>query len=705
MNAMTTDIPALSHVSGVPPEPPEAHQAAGELRQIPLKRLVASPFNMRRGKRTGTRALANNIAAVGMLQNLVVHPMKVGAKKAPTYGVAAGETRRLALVELVERGLCSLDDEVPCLVVSTEQAVLISLSENEVRMPPHPADQCDAYRALVDAGRTLAEIAEIYTVSVQTVQRRLKLARVSPKLIELFREDKIGADVMMALALSDSHAEQESAWFDALPYDRNADAIRRKLVAGERAFLNNRVALFVGTDAFEAAGGTVRRDLFSEQGAAWYSDQALMERVALEQLGVVAAEVLHEGWDWAEPVMTIDYNVRCAFAKMSPAQVAPTPEQQQEMGAIDARVAAIRDEQDSDDTDYETYERLDEEADALAERREAIKQSLYVYTPVQIAGGGVLVTIGQDGAIEVLRGWIKKADTHAAVSDSEDDDDGVPLAPASGASAPTAPAEKSPHSATLTNRLNARRTAAVSMALARQPHVALAALIHRFLLNDYAKGTEASALEIQWHDKSGSVESAAPELADDFAYRLHNEQRGAWAGVIPASSPELLDWCVAQTDERLLTILAQYVAASVNSISDKEDPHAINGLIPALGLNMAEQWAPTVASYFKHVSKGHIAQVVSEAVSPAEGMRLTKLKKADAATEAERLMAGRGWLPPHLARAEVRDAELWQLRRHRDDEQDDADDEGSQEDDDPHQIDAADLEHPEHPEQADAVAA
>ncbi|TCW78660.1 nuclease [Burkholderia sp. SRS-46] len=674
MNAVTTEIPALAHDAGVPPAPPEAHRQAADVRDIPLKRLVASPYNVRRVPRTGIKELALNIWHTGgLLQNLVVHAMKVGPKKAQTYGVAAGERRRLALIYLLEHDYIPADYPVRCLVVSVEDAVLLSATENEMREPMHPADACDAYRVLVDAGRAVAEVAEIYGVSVQTVQRRLKLARVSPKLVDLFRDDQIGADQMMALALSDSHDEQERAWFDAQPHDRHAQAIRRKLVAGERDFLSSRVALYVGIDAFETAGGSVRRDLFSDDGSAWYSDQALMERVALEQLGVVAAEVLNEGWDWVEPVLTFDYHARCRFAQIAPTSVPPTDEQQQELDAIDARVAAITEQQNDDDITEEAYERLCDEEAVLSERYAAIEESLAVYTPDQRAGAGAIVTIEQDGTLTIMRGWVKKPEaTNPAVDKSSDDsdetDDGGPGATVHGPSPASAPKEDGPHSAALTRRLNARRTAAVGMALARQPHVALAALVHRFLASEYAAGSAASALDIQWHDKADTVERAAPELADDLAYRLHSAQRLGWSGVIPADSAALFDWCVEQTDERLMLILAQYVAASLDSVTNDERPHAINSLIPALGLNMADEWKPTRASYFDHLPKARIADVVAAAVSHAEGMRIAKLKKADAAAEAERLMAGRGWLPEHLARAEVRTSNLWQLLQERDDE-------------------------------------
>ncbi|QTP37334.1 Chromosome-partitioning protein Spo0J (plasmid) [Burkholderia glumae] len=687
MNAVITEIPALAHDAGVPPAPPEAHQQADDVRLIPLKRIVASPFNMRRKQPIGIEALADNIWHTGgLLQNLVVHPMKVGAKRAQTYGVAAGERRRRALALLAERGNIPDDYPVRCLVVSVEDAVLMSAAENEMREPPHPADQFEAFRVMVDAGRTVSEIAEIYGTSEQTVRRRLKLARVSPKLIELFRDDKIRIDVMQALAVSDSHDEQERAWFDAPDYDRGAATIRRKLVAGEHDFQSNRIALFVGIDAYEAAGGTVRRDLFSDQGTAWYSDHALMERVAADMLETVAATVKDEGWAWVKAIPVFDYATRATLQRLPATAAPPTDEQQQEMDAISARMDAIQAEQEDEEIDEDTFERLGDEYAALEHRHVQIEESLQVYTPLQMATAGAVVSIDGLGVPNIERGWITRDTTDtakgadAADGDGEDSDEAgehdamSPLRGSTTASASAAaPATKGPHSAALTLRLNARRTASISLAIARKPHVALAALVHRFLVSEYAPGSGASAIDIQWCNNTSSVGRHAPELADDLPYRIATEQRGAWAGIIPNDTDALLRWCIEQPDERLLTILAQYVAASLDGLAPDEAPHCINALVPALGLNLADDWKPTRASYFDHVTKARIADVVTAAVSPAEGMRILKLKKDAAAAEAERLVSNTGWLPEHLAAAETRPRELWRKRRAEDDDAADSD--------------------------------
>ncbi len=59
---------------------------------------------------------------------------------------------------------------------------------------------------------------------------------------------------------------------------------------------------------------------------------------------------------------------------------------------------------------------------------------------------------------------------------------------------------------------------------------------------------------------------------------------------------------------------------------------------------MAAWWKPTNEGYFRHVPKAAILEAV-ERLAPSHVTRLAKLKKADIASEAERLADGTGWMP------------------------------------------------------------
>ena len=71
-------------------------------------------------------------------------------------------------------------------------------------------------------------------------------------------------------------------------------------------------------------------------------------------------------------------------------------------------------------------------------------------------------------------------------------------------------------------------------------------------------------------------------------------------------------------------------------------------LAQALRLDLSAQWSPTREAYLGRVTKAHILQAVREARGEAAAQRIDHLKKPDMAEEAERLLAGTGWLPPLL---------------------------------------------------------
>ena len=199
-----------------------------------------------------------------------------------------------------QRGRLPKEHEVLCELVPPERALEVSLAENSGREAMHPADEFEAFKALIDEGKGVEDVAARFGVSVLTVQRRLKLSALSPKLLALYREDGINLDQLMALTLSDDHAVQERTWFDAQPWDRTPAALRRRLTVGEVEAAGSALVRFVGIEAYEAAGGVVRRDLFDDEQSRFLSDPALLERLATEKLEALAGTVREEGWEWVE---------------------------------------------------------------------------------------------------------------------------------------------------------------------------------------------------------------------------------------------------------------------------------------------------------------------------------------------------------------------------------------------------------------------
>jgi ParB family chromosome partitioning protein len=74
----------------------------------------------------------------------------------------------------------------------------------------------------------------------------------------------------------------------------------------------------------------------------------------------------------------------------------------------------------------------------------------------------------------------------------------------------------------------------------------------------------------------------------------------------------------------------------------------------AVDLDMVSAgWKPSVDNYLGRVTKHRILQAVREAKGETSVQLIEHLKKTDMAREAERLLAGSGWLPEPLRLADV----------------------------------------------------
>ena len=141
------------------------------------------------------------------------------------------------------------------------------------------------------------------------------------------------------------------------------------------------------------------------------------------------------------------------------------------------------------------------------------------------------------------------------------------------------------------------------------------------------------------------LEGMAPDWPESpAAVTLRELQQVAGEG-LPQDSAELFAVLLAKPQDELVRLLAVCVASTVDVVTSRATPHQPGEeLAQAVGLDMAAWWQPTAEGFFKHVPKAAILQAVGE-YAPEHVTRLAKLKKADIASEAERLADGTGWMP------------------------------------------------------------
>lgn len=260
---------------------------------VPLAKLKKSPRNAHKVPHgeAAIEALAASIQHKGLIQNLVVEPeTKEDGTPTGHYLVTAGEGRRLAMLLCAKRKQIKKSEPVRCWLDTKNDPSEISLDENVTRTPMHPADQFERFRELADGkGWGAEEIGARFGVSASVVKQRLRLGAVSPKLLQVYREDGLTLDQLMAFAITEDHARQEQV-FANLHHNREPWIIRRDLTANNVPATDRR-AVFVGADAYVEAGGNIIRDLFSEDRGGFFEDAGLLDMLAIEKLREIAAEV------------------------------------------------------------------------------------------------------------------------------------------------------------------------------------------------------------------------------------------------------------------------------------------------------------------------------------------------------------------------------------------------------------------------------
>lgn len=600
---------------------------------IPLNKLVAWDGNVRRtGASEAIDELAASIAAHGLLQAPVVRKVP-GKKGNGKYAVIAGRRRLQALQLLANRGDLAGDWPVPCQPIDdAADAGEISLAENVVRVAMHPADQFEAFSGLLERGTDVSAIAARFGVTESVVAKRLKLGRLSPGVLDAYRAGDIGLEEAQAFTIVDDHAAQERVLADLKDWSFGPSQIRQRLTEGEVSATDKRVR-FIGLEAYEQAGGGVRRDLFDDADSGTILDPALLDRLVTDRLAVSADTVRTEGWAWVETAADFDRSMLSEFRRVHPTQLDPTETQQEQLAALSAEYDALVDAEDD--------EAITDRLAAIERDIDAIEESLTVWSPETLAAAGAIVSLSWNGEVAIERGLVRRGDESDEVSVGEPEKRG--------------PAEIS---TVLIADLTAEKTAALQVALGANAKVALATVVHALALPVFYTGACcASCIEVTLRVSHPERHIANPDSVR--ALNVNADREMTWARLLPEQEEELWPWCFTQPQETLLSLQAFLVAQGLNAVRHKGDRpnsyrlvHA-DALAQALELDMAAWFTPTAENYFSRISSAQIVEALCEAKGGTPAPAWSKMKKAELAAFAARELTGSGWLPSVLRPGEI----------------------------------------------------
>ena len=187
---------------------------------IPFNKLVLSQANVRRVKAgISIEELAEDIARRGLLQGLSVRPvLDADGNETGMFEVPAGG-RRYPRARAAGQAEAHGEDRSRCRAscATTASPRRTSLAENVQRVAAASARPVPRLPDPARAGPRRGGDRGPLLRQPGVVKQRLKLAAVSPKLLDLYAEDEMTLEQLMAFTVTDDHARQEQVWEALVP--------------------------------------------------------------------------------------------------------------------------------------------------------------------------------------------------------------------------------------------------------------------------------------------------------------------------------------------------------------------------------------------------------------------------------------------------------------------------------------------------------
>ena len=662
------------------------------IRKIALKQLAISPKNVRTAEvsEADDDMLEASIAAHGLEQNIGV---EMAADN--LFLVVYGGRRYRMLNRLCGKGVIDGDYKVPCRVMDEDEAFEASLAENIVRAPMHPADEFDAFDKLIGAGATERDVADRFGVALSHVQKRMKLARVSPEVLKLYRAGKMRLEVLSAFTLTTCHDKQNEVLSNVAAHLCNTwtdvPGMVRRMLTDTATPSNSRLAVFVGTDAYEAAGGKITRDLFSDTGHCYFDDAALLSRLAFSKLNEEALKLTDE-WRWVEALVDVPWQQLQSYGRVYPDAIPaePNDELNVELAAIQEKLEGLEDTGDESEETVARYEELQDRADDITA---LLTKPSYVYGEEARAIGGAILTLDPAGNMKLESGLVRPEDMPKAnepidgetdpshettgsddqsegeTTDREDDDVSVVATPTAaplritpprpmtsahvGADGKvdnpaTAALKEAGLSAALGDDLRAIRHQVMQAHLQVDFDVSFDIVLYTMCSDTFRTTYGSKPLDLRLTPALTAASKAHLEgtVADRMIEKFRSSLRLEWMGLPKPDDFEAMSALHFSEKQALFSFAAAHVLNQQLSVDHLANP-VIEEAGRRLDIDVAGCWRPTAVNFFGRVTKDYMMAAARETISDAwaeenKGMKKGNLAKSmeDAFSDEGRTRAG-----------------------------------------------------------------
>ena len=615
-------------------------------RLIAVSNLEKSPLNARRTVRPdGFGELKASILAHGLMQNLVVTDAGDGA-----FLVIAGGRRLEAIRSLQAEDKLPEDFAVPCQVVTEIHAQEMSLAENTIRLAMHPADQFVTFAELIDKGQTAAEVAERLGIEESLVHKRMKLARVAPDLLEVYRQDGMTLECLMAFTVTDDHRRQLKVFKSLQDWQKDDPSVIRNALTEKMVDASSKLALFVGLDAYTAAGGSSRADLFSEE--VYLEKPALLNRLAEKKLDGIRRELEAEGWNWIEINPERDSTLVNRCTRIPPQLIDAPSELLDFKQQLDAELETI----ESALEDTESDELLDQQQ-AVRDRMDEAEEKLAAFVGFDAEHkelAGCFVSIGQDGTPFIDKGLVKPEHRKQLAKLLKTDDGEHVKAK-----------QKGDLPETLRRDLAVCRLRVAQVEIAKHPMIALDLLVFQVASTMLAEHPILDGPDVQFRrprviptrgNETPAVAGAFTAIAKSLPLN--------W--LKPESEADRFDSFRSLPDTAKLELLAYCVALTLKpklAPAEGEEATAYDTALAITGGSVADYWRPTRDNCLGRISRDRLLAVARDTIGEAWANSRASEKKALLVDQLDRAFADpakygrtpeqvdrlKSWLPTGMA--------------------------------------------------------
>jgi ParB family chromosome partitioning protein len=469
-------------------------------------------------------------------------------------------------------------------------------------------------------------VAERFGVDEGHVLKRMKLARVAPQLLKEYRDGGITLECLKAFTMTDDHRRQLKVFKSLQDWQKDDASEIRAALTEKLVEAGSKLTLFVGMEAYEAAGGPTRADLFGEE--VYLEKPALLHRLAEQKLEGIRKEPEAEGWSWINinPEREYEFISRCG--RIKPRLMDAPPELVEFKERLDAELEGIG--QALEDTESDA---LLEQQELTQGRLDEVEEKLAAFVGFDAGQKqltGCYVSIAQDGTPFVDKGLVKPE--HRKELARLLKEDGTDTEPAT-------PRPRNPLSESLRRDLAASRLKVAQVEIARNPAIAFDLLVFHVataMLGEHVCGDGPDVAfnrprpNARRADESSAAVNALAGIEQSLPTgRLKPKLEAArfFRSLSQEAKEQLLAYCVALTLQPKLGPAAG------------DEATAYDAALSLTGASVTAYWRPDGANFLSRISRDQLLAIARETLGEPWAQSRARDNKASLVGQLERAFA------------------------------------------------------------------